>query len=50
MGDQAGETSIHVAVTLHGTFILWHKLLQLVNLGIKSYCVTVAVLSHGTTK
>ena len=41
MGDHACETSIHVAVTLHGTFILRHKLLQLVNLWIKSYCVTV---------
>ena len=41
MGDHACETTIHVEVTLHGTFILWDKLLQLVSLWIKSYYVSV---------
>lgn len=56
MVDHAYETSIHVAVTLNGTFILLHKptstcqSVDEILLRDRSNETCAAVLSHGTTK
>lgn len=56
MGDHAYETSMHVAVTLHDTFILLHKpastcqSVDEILLRDRSNETCAAVLSHGSTK